>query len=246
MKKFRNKYRTESNRLPGWDYRNSGAYFVTICTQNRDHFFGECQNGKMTLSTAGMIVQGCWYQIPYLIAHAHLGAFVVMPNHIHEILILDDMKNDGVADTFGGNIETFGDNVVETFESNVSTTSSTSSTPSMSSTPSTSSTPSMSSTSSTSSTPSTKSNGTNTDELKPHKNQFFQNISPKPGSVSRIIQQYKTVCTKHIRLVCPEINFKWQSRFYDHIIRDSQSFRNITNYILNNPKNWDKDKFQDN
>lgn len=219
MKKFRNKYRTESNRLSGWDYRNDGAYFVTICTQDRDHFFGECDNGKMTLSTAGMIVQGCWFQIPYLNAHAHLGAFVVMPNHVHGILILDDMENYDITDTLGDiDSESFGDNA-ETFDSNVSTISQPSKT-------------------------NPKPNRENTDELKPHKNQFFQNISPKSGSVSRIIQQYKTVCTKHIRLACPEIGFKWQSRFYDHIIRNDKSFQNITNYILNNPKNWNEDKFR--
>ena len=189
MNKFRNTYRIPSARLLGWDYRNAGAYFITICTHNREHFFGECTHGKMKLSTPGMIAQGCWYQIPFLNPHVSLGAFVVMPNHVHGVLILDDMGND-VDATFD----------VETFESNVST-------------------------------------------LNNHKNPYFQRISPKSGSVSRIIQQYKTVCTKHIRLVCPEINFEWQTRFYDHIIRNEVSFTNITNYILQNPVKWDEDRF---
>jgi hypothetical protein len=78
---------------------------------------------------------------------------------------------------------------------------------------------------------------------KPNKHPFYQNISPKSGSVSRMIQQYKTVCTKHIRSACPDIDFTWQTRFYDHIIRNQQAFQNISNYIINNPKNWVDDKF---
>ena len=213
MKKFRNKYRIPSARLPGWDYRNAGSYFITICTQNRAHFFGECQQGKMKLSTAGMIAQGCWYQIPYLNPQVHLGAFVVMPNHVHGVLILDDaVKNDNEIKTLDDG--TLDDGAlddgtldVETFDSNVSTS------------------------------------NVNTNHTINHKNSFYQKISPKSGSVSRIIQQYKTVCTKHIRKACPEIDFEWQSRFYDHIIRDANSFKNISNYILNNPKNWIDDKF---
>lgn len=58
MHKFQDKYRIPSARLVGWDYSDDGAYFITICTANRKHFFGECKNGKMKLSTAGAIVQG--------------------------------------------------------------------------------------------------------------------------------------------------------------------------------------------
>ena len=97
MAKFRNKYRIESARLQGWDYRTPGAYFITICTHNRIHHFGECKNGKMKLSTIGLLVQGCWFQIPHYNHHVRLGEFVVMPNHIHGVLILDEMDGvDGV------------------------------------------------------------------------------------------------------------------------------------------------------
>jgi REP element-mobilizing transposase RayT len=227
MQKYRNTYRIASARLSGWDYRNVGAYFITICTHNREHYFGECKQGKMKLSIAGMIAQGCWYQIPFLNPHVSLGAFVVMPNHIHGILILDEMENDGRdvgRDVGRGGVETFDSNVSNVNLSNVNT--------------------------------SNKSSNVNHD-LKPnditnsdgvlvnndHKNLFYQNISPKSGSVSRIIQQYKTVCTKHIRLACPEIGFEWQTRFHDHIIRNDMSFKKISDYIKSNPKNWKDDKF---
>ncbi len=223
MKKFRNTYRIPSARLPGWDYRNAGAYFITICTQNREHYFGECANGKIKLSTAGMIVQGCWYQIPYLSPNANLGAFVVMPNHVHGVLILDDMENDGNA-SFD----------VETFDSNVST--------SNVKTPN-DHTPNQSPIANRDIKQNDKSNSVEVTNPINYKNSFYQNISPKSGSVSRIIQQYKTVCTKNIRLACPELDFKWQMRFYDHIIRNQKVFENISNYIINNPKQWKEDKF---
>ena len=95
MGKYRNKYRIESARKPGWDYRNAGAYFITICTHNRVHHFGECKNGKMKLSTIGAIVQGFWFEIPKHAENVRLGEFVVMPNHLHGVLILSAMENIG-------------------------------------------------------------------------------------------------------------------------------------------------------
>ena len=101
--KFRNKYRIASARAPWWDYEQNGAYFVTICTQNRYHFFGEIKKGIMHLSRTGVIADIMWHQIPHRTPHVALGEFVVMPNHIHGILILD--KPDGVTknDDVGGN-----------------------------------------------------------------------------------------------------------------------------------------------
>lgn len=80
MDKFKNKYRIPSARLQSWDYGWNGAYFITICTQNRKNYFGEMANKY-------------WYEIPEHFPFVKLGQFVVMPNHIHGIVIID--KNDG-------------------------------------------------------------------------------------------------------------------------------------------------------
>ncbi|MGB0806953.1 MAG: hypothetical protein ACPGRC_09700, partial [Salibacteraceae bacterium] len=66
-------------------------------------------------------------------------------------------------------------------------------------------------------------------------------LSPKSGSVSRIIGSYKSAVTRLSRKLNPE--FSWQSKFYDHIIRNQRAFENIHNYIINNPRNWERDKF---
>ena len=78
MEKYKGKYRIPSARHPNWDFNKDGAYFITICTKNREHFFGECKNGKMKLSTSGAIVQGFWYAIPKHFLHADLGVFEVL------------------------------------------------------------------------------------------------------------------------------------------------------------------------
>jgi putative transposase len=89
MERFRNKYRIQSARAQWWDYGWNGAYFITICTHNRVPYFGEIVAGKMNLSKTGVIADLLWYQIPNHAPFVELGEFVVMPNHIHGILILD-------------------------------------------------------------------------------------------------------------------------------------------------------------
>jgi len=75
-------------RLQGYDYTQGGAYFVTICTHDRRCLFGHISDGNMALSAAGMIAEQCWQEIPAHFSHTALGAFVVMPNHIHGIIII--------------------------------------------------------------------------------------------------------------------------------------------------------------
>ena len=88
--KYNNKYRIQSIRLANWDYRSNGAYFITICTKNRIHYFGEIKNGKMQLSNIGIIADILWCEIKYHIPGIQLREFIVMPNHIHGILILNN------------------------------------------------------------------------------------------------------------------------------------------------------------
>jgi len=89
MTLFRQKYRAESTRLPGWDCRAGGHYFVTICcTTGRELFFGEVVDGSMILSPLGRIVEVEWRGIEVRRRDVELGEWVVMPNHVHGILIL--------------------------------------------------------------------------------------------------------------------------------------------------------------
>jgi REP element-mobilizing transposase RayT len=96
MEKFRNKYRSDTARARFWDYGWNAAYFVTICTKNRECFFGEVVDGRMELSPIGHIANSCWYEIPKHFPFVELGTHVIMPDHVHGIIIInkpDDGRN---------------------------------------------------------------------------------------------------------------------------------------------------------
>jgi putative transposase len=94
MDKFKNKYRIPSARLEKWNYEQNGAYFITICTQNKEHYFGNVIDGIMNLSEMGLVVQEQWLNIPNLFPFVSLDSFVIMPNHIHGILYIDKKHKD--------------------------------------------------------------------------------------------------------------------------------------------------------
>lgn len=90
-----------SIRLKGYDYSRPGAYFVTICVQEKDRpLFGDVIDGKMQLSHMGKIVWKCWNQLPRHYPNIKLDEFVVMPNHVHGIIwiIGPDEKEAGAGD----------------------------------------------------------------------------------------------------------------------------------------------------
>src|SRR5690606_14226348 len=89
MSKYQNKYRVASARAQWWDYGWNGAYFITICTQNREHFFGKIIQARLIASQPGQLAEKFWHEIPNQFPYVELGDFVVMPDHIHGILILD-------------------------------------------------------------------------------------------------------------------------------------------------------------
>ena len=84
-------------RLAGFDYSQAGAYFVTICARNHQRLFGEIADGQMRCNRRGSIVAACWDAIPGHFGHVTIDAFVVMPNHIHGVLLFVDAVGAGHA-----------------------------------------------------------------------------------------------------------------------------------------------------
>ena len=206
--KFQNKYRIPSVRLQTWDYSNNGAYFITICTQNREHFFGNIKNGIMQLSENGKFAALFWYEIPNHFPMVELGNFVVMPNHIHGILTM----NHPVETRFiasDNNDEMNNSQFIASYNYDDDN----------------------------------NSNQTRLIASLQGKNGGFSgDKNPMIGnSISKIIRWYKGRCSFECRKINP--NFGWQSRFHDHIIRNSRSFDNIQDYIEQNPLKWDEDRF---
>lgn len=84
-------HKRRSIRLKGYDYSQTGAYFITICTHNRASIFGDVLDGEMLLNDIGKAAEQCWHAIPDHFPKIQLDEFVVMPNHIHGVLwIMDD------------------------------------------------------------------------------------------------------------------------------------------------------------
>jgi hypothetical protein len=108
MEKFQNKYRIPSARLQTWDYRWEAAYFITICTHNRQHHFGKVNSGVMHLSPLGVIADIMWHETKHHSRCIQLGGFVVMPNHVHGILIIVGMENKIQAENATGIDHEFG------------------------------------------------------------------------------------------------------------------------------------------
>lgn len=182
--KYKNKYRIPSARLQTWDYGSNAAYFITICTQNREHYFGEIANNEMQLSEIGKIAQSEWLKTFEIRPDMNLemGEYVVMPNHFHAVVMI------------GGNEFNSGNGFGRDAMHRVSTD-----------------------------------HGPN------------NTFGPQTKNLASIVRGFKSAVTMQARLI--HSDFGWQSRFHDHIIRNTESFERIQNYISNNPLNWKEDKF---
>ena len=86
------KHHRRSIRLKGYDYSQPGAYFLTICTNNRESMFGKVVDGEMVLNRYGRIVLSGWQKLQDYHPCMELGAFIVMPNHIHGIVIIKSVN----------------------------------------------------------------------------------------------------------------------------------------------------------
>jgi len=174
MDLFKNKYRISSARLQSWDYSNAGMYFITICTRNRECFFGDITNSNMHLSEIGRIAETKWLETLELRKdmNVELAEFQVMPNHFHAIINIGDNKYNS------------------------------------------------------------RDKMTQDDKT---------NFVPQSKNLSSIIRGYKSAVTGFANN--NNIDFGWQSRFHDHIIRSMDEYYRIADYIINNPANWLEDKF---
>jgi putative transposase len=82
------RYGRRSIRLKGYDYTRDGAYFVTICTEDRAHVFGRVVDGEMHSNAYGREVANCWLWLAEQYPHVLLDEWIVMPDHIHGIVVI--------------------------------------------------------------------------------------------------------------------------------------------------------------
>ncbi len=242
MSLYRNRYRVESARLSGRDYAAPGWYFVTICTNDRRHWFGEIRAGAMDLTPPGRIAHRSLAAIPDHSNRAVLDAIVVMPNHVHALIGLragpNNSRDHGADETHrpnGGDCDdgsrrpNGGDcgDVSHRPNDGGRDVACNVSTPSFESNPG-----------APHDAPSFGSNPGS--PIVP--NRAMSQMSPTAGSLSAIVRSYKSAVTREIRRA-GDVGFAWQTRFHDRIVRDRRAFLAIRNYILQNPSRWEADGF---
>ena len=89
MTKFKKIFRVESSRLKVWNYSQPWWYYVTINTKDHAEYFGKVENGKMKINDLGKIVESCWEEIPNHFESVELDYYMIMPNHVHGIIIIN-------------------------------------------------------------------------------------------------------------------------------------------------------------
>ncbi len=202
-------FRRRSIRLKGYDYSANGLYFITICTKDRNCYFGRVVDGKMVLNEKGKIVMNEWLNTANVRqGDVILHEYVVMPNHFHAIVeicrgglshtpqihtTLSNTPDDGLTSDRGVCDSKDGD-VCDSKDGGVCDS---------------------------------KDRGVCDTPLR----------SPSK-TVGAIVRGFKSAVTKQIGFPI------WQRNYYEHIIRNAHALVKISNYIRNNPAQWDKDMFK--
>lgn len=164
MQKIITKHRNESTRLKNWDYGLRGFYFITICTKDREHYFGDVDDRHRTSvrhTKMGTIAHTYWLEIPQHFPFVQLDEFVVMPNHVHGLLFFN----------------------------------------------------------------------------KPYIPEWKPNVfGPQSQNLASVIRGYKAAVKKYATM--NDIEFAWQSRYHDSIVRTDDDLSRIRQYIKTNPAKW--------
>lgn len=107
-----------SVRIKGYDYSHAGLYFITICTQNRDHLFGGIERGVMILNDAGRFAERCWLAIPEHYPGTELHEYVIMPNNVHGIVGVQNQYQKIIPRSIGAIVRGFKIGVTKWFRQN--------------------------------------------------------------------------------------------------------------------------------
>ncbi|MBC6109577.1 transposase [Pedobacter fastidiosus] len=181
-----------SIRLKDYDYSKTGAYFITICCEDRLHRFGKVSGNEMILNKLGVIAYNEWINLSERFVNFELDVFQIMPNHMHGIIVLSDVGATlAVAQEENENKDLI---------------------------------------------------------ISDSSNQKLDRATARVApTIADIVGAYKSIvsneCLKIYKSQNKSMGKLWQRNYYEHIMRDENAYYNISNYIINNPKKWDEDKF---
>jgi putative transposase len=205
------RHHRRSIRLKGYDYTQSGLYFLTICVQHRQCLFGDVMHGVMMHNDAGRMVENEWLKLSERFRHIRLYEYIVMPNHFHAIVeivgaTLVVAQTDG-TDPIKGQPQGIAPTAIVTHD---------------------------------------------TDPM----NGQPQGIARTAITHNRhdkrlgdVVGAFKSLVTvEYIRGIQnhgwqPFHGAVWQRNYWEHIIRNEQSYHNIAEYITHNPTSWHDDRF---
>ena len=184
MKYNPDKHHRRSIRVKGYDYSQAGAYFITICTKNRESLLGEIIDNEIVLNDIGRLIQLSWLDLPNHYPHIELDEFVAMPNHIHGIIFFSHPPTIE-SDIVGAGLKPDLTRVVDS---------------------------------------------------KP-----ISDTKRQP--LSEIVRAFKTFSARRINAYRNTAGSAvWQRNYYEHIIRNEDNLNRIRQYIIDNPRNWDRDQ----
>jgi len=175
-----------SIRLKGYDYSKAGAYFITICCEDRCHRFGKVSDNEMILNKSGTIAYNEWINLADRFPNFELDVFQIMPNHMHGIIVLSDISS--AVDAVGAPLA-----------------------------------------------------------VAQEENELNRATARVAPTIADIVGAYKSIvsnaCLQLFKSHNKIMGKLWQRNYYEHIIRNERAYQNISNYIINNPRKWNKDKF---
>lgn len=234
------KHHRRSIRLKGYDYSQKGLYFITICCQNRICRFGDVVDGEMALNEYGQIAYNEWLKLSDRFSNFELDVFQIMPNHMHGIILLNNVSVVGAAvgavgagftpaqiDLNTQNELDIKNNLDSQIDLNI------------------------------------KNNLNTRNDINIKNDLDVQNIGQYDDNIRAtarvaptvydIVGAYKSLVANGCLEIwkskwagvtpVPLMGKLWQRNYYEHIIRNEQSYQTISNYIINNPAKWTNDKF---
>ena len=207
-----------SIRLKGYDYSQAGAYFITICCENMECRFGNIENEEMILNEFGNVANDEWMKLPERFANCETDVFQIMPNHMHGIIVLNDVGStlavvhESTSHDTVPRINIGGENL---------------------------SMPEQIDNTANGATDNVTSNNNAIN------NRATARVAPTTNG--DIVGAYKSLvtnkCIKLYKFKNQIMGKLWQRNYFEHIIRNEKSYQNITDYIISNPRKWNEDKF---
>ncbi len=225
-----NLHHRRSIRLKRYDYSQAGLYFITLCIQNRNLIFGHIENAEMKLNPFGEIAFNEWQNTSEIRDNIRLHEFIIMPDHMHgiiEIIFSKGQENDGTIHPFQSPSQTIGSiirgykiSTIKKIKDHIL---------------------------------SKEEASTGELQFAPILPQIYNKapILPQKDQITQITGElpFAPILPQKDQIALTEkiksLNFKiWQRNYYESIIRNDQAYHRISNYIINNPKKWAKDKLK--